>query len=273
MRFCVAGMEAVVRAPGGELGALAGSYHRYPSRGGAPALDLEVERVPGFAAGRARGPEYPGFRRWRRDAHTIRLERFDAEGDLELPSGPEAPLRGRFRVGDSANSLEAIIRIGASITLPRLGALIVHASVVEAAGAAQLFAGVSGAGKSTIARILVAADPARRKISDELTILRPAGDGWEALVAPFIGSEDLEHGRRAPLAALNFLVQAPIHERMAMSRTEVVRELLRHVLTYAAEAETANHVLAAASQLAGAVPGYRLRFAPDAGVAQVLGIA
>src|SRR5690606_2367179 len=140
-------------------------------------LIVEVERVPGFARGRERGPEYPGFRRARVAHDTIRLSRFDAEGDIVLPAASSEPVRARFRVGDSANSLEAAIRIAASIALPRRGGVIVHASAVAARGRAWIFAGVSGAGKSTIARLLSGASPELVALADELVILAPGQHG------------------------------------------------------------------------------------------------
>lgn len=281
LTFHVAGLEVALAITGG-IADMAGSYREYPARGLAPGLDIAIERVPGFASGRPRGPAYPAFHTALTGPGTIALTRFDAEGQVTVPPDDDAPVRARFRVGESPNSLEAAIRVSMSIALPRLGGLILHASAIAAAGTASdqaadigeqalAFAGHSGAGKSTIAALL--AGGGFPKLADELLIVMPAADGrWHAHVTPFIGSQDLPHGARTPLAGLHFLVQAPDHARTRLPRPQALRELLRHVLVYVAEPLTAARVLAAGDALAAAVPCYRLTFAPDLGVTGVLGI-
>jgi hypothetical protein len=286
VRFCVAGLDVVLRSaqPDG-LAMLGGYYDAYPSAGKPPGLELEIERVRGLAAGREPGPSYPAFERQLGADGRIELLRYDAEGEIRLPPpgagtyGPAAPVRGRFRVEDGANSLEAAIRIGVSIALPRRGAMILHASAVVAEGRAHVFAGVSGAGKSTIATMLADACPAVYKVSDELLIAAPAqrderadDTGWCAHVTPFIGSGGLSHRTYHPIAGIHFLVQAASHQRSPMSRADGLRELMHHVLVYVAEPDTAGRVLSAAMALTAAVPCDRLAFAKNPGVATVLGI-
>ncbi len=263
------------------LAGLSDRYALYPSAGAPPELELRVERVPGFGRDRPRGPEYPGFRSRRAGPETIALERFDAVGELTIPADDDRqrPVRGWFRVGDSPNSLEAAVRIGVSVALPRRGGLIMHASAVASAGRAAVFAGKSGAGKSTIAAMLKAHLPTLEAISDELLVLAPtgapdaaAGPCWEAHVTPFLGSAGLEPGLRRPLGDIHFLVQAPHHRRAPLEPGPALRELLRHVLVYVAEPATAARVLSAAAQLVAAVPCYRLEFAKNPAVARVLGI-
>lgn len=293
LRFCVAGLEVMlVAARPGSLDGLAGSYREYPSAGGPPGLVIEVERVPGLGRDRARNPAYPAFDSVWQPPDTVVLSRFDAEGRVVVPvadlagslsSGGDPrgqPVRARFRVGDSPNSLEAAIRIGMSMALPRRGALILHASAIAAGGQALVFAGKSGAGKSTIAAMLAAAG--HPMLSDELLVIAPRdgdGDGddgdWLVHVAPFLGAPDLvrrSHRARVPAGGIHFLVQARHHLRTRLAPAEALRELLRHVLVYVAEPGTASLVLAAAARLVGAVPCHRLAFALDPGVGGVLGI-
>ena len=272
-----------------------GFYHRYPSSGRSPDLVLAIERIEDFATGRPRGPDYPGFQRALVAPQAVSLSRFDAEGTLHLPApnddpdddpnddpddgrsngpnGGEPPVRGSFRVGESQNSAEAVIRIGMSVALPRIGGFIMHASAIEVEGGAHIFAGVSGAGKSTIAAMLEESWPACRKLSDELLIVAPDDSGHMAVfVSPFIGSTGLPHGRSVPVRALYFLHQAPEHRREPMARGTGLRELLRHVLVYVAEADTAARVLDAASNLLSDITCHRLQFAKDPGVASVLAL-
>jgi hypothetical protein len=282
-RFCIAGIEVALglAQPGGDGGpgdhggpdaGLAASYAACPTRGGAPDLLLEIERIPGFGRARTRSASYPAFDAVLRAPRRLGLTRYDAEGELALPEREDEPVRGRFRVGESPNSLEALVRIGVSVTAPRRGGLVFHASVVRARHGAALFAGKSGAGKSTIAGLLAGVSGFER-LADELVIVMPgASQGWDVHVPPFLGGVDLPHGAHERLAEMHVLVQAPHHRRTALSRTEAVRALLPHVLVYVAEPETAALALAAGAALAAAVPCYRLEFAKDPGVARVLGI-
>jgi hypothetical protein len=276
-RFCIAGIEvALGAARPDELDGLADSYAACPGRGGAPDLIVEIERVPGFGRERSRSASYPAFDAELRAPRLLGLRRYDAEGEVALPGRDGEPVRGRFRVGESANSLEALVRIGMSVTVPRRGGLVFHASVVRGRRGAALFAGKSGAGKSTIAALLAGVSGFER-LADELVIVMPganpgASSGWDVHVPPFLGGVGLPHGAHAPLAEAHVLVQAPHHRRTALARTEAVRALLPHVLAYVAEPETAALALAAAAALTAAVPCYRLEFAKDPGVAAVLGI-
>jgi len=170
-----------------------------------------------------------------------------------------------------AKGLGAWGRTAASGARARRGCLTRHASAIEAAGQALVFTGVSGAGKSTISAMLDR--PPARKIGDELLVLARGEAGWSVYVPPYLGPAGIAHGAEAPLAAIHFLVQAPVHARSLVAPAVAMRELLRHVLIYVAEQRTAGHVLALADALTAAVPCYRLEFRKDPGVAEVLGIA
>lgn len=269
LRIEIAGLPIAIRAQEPRtLADLADVYRRFATHA-EPALTIDIERVVGFA--RERGPEYPAFARTLGADGRLHVERFDAEGDIDTGA---LPLHASFRVGPSANSLEACVRIALSVALPRHGALMMHASAVEHAGHGLVFTGVSGAGKSTISSLLDRA-PAR-KIGDEIIVLHRPRDRWHVLVPPYLGPFDrtgIEHGTSAPLDGIHVLVQATRHARTPMSSTDALRELLRHVLVYVAEPRTAEHVLALVAELTRQVPTYRLEFRKDAGVASVLGIA
>jgi hypothetical protein len=227
-------------------------------------LRVAIERVAGF--GREPGPEYPAFRRRALADGRLHVERYDAEGEVTVG---DLPLDAEFRVGPSANSLEACLRIAASLALPRDGALMFHGSAVVHDGVARVFIGVSGAGKSTISSLLEAV-PGCTKIADELVVLRRTDAGWQVMVPPYLGPAGIAHGAQAPLAAVHVLVQAPFDRRDRLPAGEAVRELLRHVLVYVAEATTAERVLSLVAAVTTDTPCYRLHFRKDPHVATVL---
>lgn len=266
-RFHLAGLEvALVGSAADSFDDMAGYYQSYPGSGAAPHLIVEIERRPGFAESRERGPEYPAFHVSRTDGGE-RYERFDAAGTVT----PGSPHRARFVVGESPNSLEAAIRIAVAAALPEVGATIFHASGIEAGGEARLFLGKSGAGKSTIAALLDGAG-AGRKISDELVVVSVAGEEPEALVAPFIGGAGLPHGARYPLASLELLAQSPQHRRRRLGPAEALAPLLRHLVSFARSPAANARVLEIGAALVDRVPCFELAFAPRADVAAVLGL-
>jgi hypothetical protein len=202
-RFRFAGLPIeVVASQPGDLDDLAPIYARFATAE-PPRLVITVARVAGFD--REPGPGYPAFERRATDDGRLRVERYDAEGVVDVTA---TPVTATFRVGPSANSLEACVRIAASVALARDGAVILHASAVAHAGRALVFTGVSGAGKSTISSMLADAYPSCAKIADELLVLRPTDAGVTLEVPPYLGPAGVAHGASAPLAAIHFLVQA-----------------------------------------------------------------
>lgn len=267
LRFHLAGLPVAVRATApAALDDLWPRYRDFPTDA-APQLTIDIERVASFD--RERGPEYPAFRRTALADGRLHVERFDAEG--EITTG-ELPLHARFRVGPSLNSLEACVRIAASLALPRHGALILHSSSVAHAGQAQVFTGPSGAGKSTISSMLADAYPTCRKLTDELSILRRGPAGWEVYVPPFLSPADLPWGEACPLTSIHILVQAPVHAVDPIATGLALPEFLKQVLVYVGEPRTAARVLELAADLVERVTLDRLRFRKDPEVAAVLGI-
>lgn len=268
LRFHLAGLPVAIRATAADaLADLWPRYRDFPTDA-EPALTIDIERVAGFD--RARGPEYPAFRRIALADGRLRVERFDAEG--ELTTG-DLPIAAHFRVGPSLNSLEACVRIAATVALARAGTLVLHASSVEHAGRALVFTGPSGAGKSTISTMLAEAYPSCRKLTDELTILRrDAAGGWQVYVPPFLSPADLPWGEARPLASIHVLVQALVDVRDPLAVGVALPELLRQVLVYVGEPRTAARVLDLAAELVAAVPVEHLRFRKHPAVGAVLGI-
>ncbi|MBK9034453.1 MAG: hypothetical protein IPL61_24830 [Myxococcales bacterium] len=267
-RFLFAGLPIEVRAAHpGAIDDLAPIYQAFATTE-APRLTVTVSRVDGFD--RERAPEYPAFQRRALPDGRLHVERFDAEGEVDVG---ELPLTAQFRVGPSANSLEACLRIAASLALPRDGALFLHSSAVVHAGRALVFSGVSGAGKSTISALLADAYPSCTKIADELLVIRATAAGWQVVVPPYLGPAGIAHGASAPLAGVHFLAQAPFDRRDPLTPAAALPELLRHVLVYVAEPGTAERVLDLAATVTATTPCYRLHFRKDPHVGTVLEIA
>jgi len=282
IRFAMAGLQVELRTSRpGDLTQLAGHYRDYETAAQPPHDSVEPHLTVKFETDTELvGPEpranHPRFDTELIGGRTIRLKRFDAIGDVSLPSDSKSEqVAVTFRSGGNRHSLEAAVRIGVSIALPRIGGLILHASAVATEHGAKLFLGESGAGKSTISTMLHDAPVSCQKISDELlAIAYDATNGqWRAYVTPFIGGAGLPHGRSWPIDEIYFLRQALEHKRSERAPGLALRELLRHVLVYVAETDTADRVLGLAAQVSREIPCYELAFRKDPQVAEALGIA
>lgn len=190
-------------------------------------------------------------------------------GDLRAELEPGLR-RGRVRQHANPYSIDAVMRITHSLVLARAGGLLMHASSCLRKGQAFLFAGVSGAGKTTISRL---APTDATLLTDEVSYLRRNGSGYTAYGTPFAG-ELAKPGEnvRAPLGALYLLRQGPenVIEPLA-SESEAVRRVMENVLFFAHDPELVRMVFDTVCDLVRAVPVYRLTFAPDERVWELIG--
>jgi hypothetical protein len=184
------------------------------------------------------------------------IERGDLRAELE-------PAMRRGHVLQSANpyAIDTVLRIIHSLVLAKAGGLLVHAASCLRNGKAFLFAGVSGAGKTTISS-LAPADATL--LTDEISYLQRNGNSFVAHGTPFAG-ELARPGEnvQAPLAALYLLRQGPKNAIEPLKETEAVRRLLENVLFFAQDPELIDLVFKSACDLVQTVPVLQLTFVPD----------
>lgn len=184
------------------------------------------------------------------------IERGDLRAELE-------PALRRGRVVQSANpyAIDTVFRIIHSLVLARTGGLLVHAASCLRSGKAFLFAGVSGAGKTTISS-LAPADATL--LTDEISYVQRQSDRFIACGTPFAG-ELARQGEnvQAPLAALYLLRQGPGNSLEPVKESEAVPRLLANVLFFAQDRELVDLVFKSACDLVQQVPIFQLTFFPD----------
>ena len=169
--------------------------------------------------------------------------------------------RGWVRQSPNPYSIDSVLRIVHSLALAEEGGFLVHAASGVRRGRAFVFAGISGAGKTTLARL---APPDAAVLTDEISYIRRCQGGYRAYGTPFAG----ELGRpganlRAPLAALYFLEKGPGGRIEPMGRLAAAGELLRHILFFAHDPALVNRVFESAVEFVSRVPAGRYTFAPD----------
>ena len=208
----------------------------------------------------------------------------DPESDLSVThrSGRWLVQRGNFRaewnpaarrgsIRQTANpySIDAVLRIVHTLVLARQGGFLLHSASAIRNGKAFLFAGVSGAGKTTISR-LAPADATL--LTDEISYVRTRqGAGYVAYGTPFTGElAKLGENASAPVVALYLLVQGPENRIEPVSVSDAGRELLANMLFFAEDREMVHCAFQAACDFVDRVPVRRLTFVPDARVWEMI---
>jgi hypothetical protein len=199
-----------------------------------------------------------------------RLER----GDFRAEWDPAAR-RGWIRQSPNPYSIDAVLRIVHTLVLARQGGFLLHSASAIRNRKAFLFAGVSGAGKTTISRL---APPDVTLLTDEISYVRKQSDvhdekaGYAAYGTPFTGElAKIGMNTSAPVAALYLLAQGPANRIDAVAPADAGRELLSNILFFAEDAEFVRLAFESACDFVNRVPVFRLTFVPDARVWEMIG--
>ena len=193
---------------------------------------------------------------------------FMERGDFRAEWEP-ATRKGWIRQSANPYSIDAVLRIVHTLVLARQGGFLLHSASAIRNGKAFLFAGVSGAGKTTISR-LAPADATL--LTDEISYVRKQDEDYFAFGTPFTGElAKLGENTSAPLAALYLLAQGPENKIEPVAAPDAGRGLLANMLFFAEDQEMVHWAFQAACDFVHRVPVYRLTFAPDARVWEMIG--
>ena len=172
--------------------------------------------------------------------------------------------RGTLNFAPNPYSVDTLLRVLHSILLARTGGLLLHASSAIRHGHGLLFSGISGAGKTTIARL---APPDVRLLTDEVSYLRREGSSFRVFGTPFSGELGIQgENVSAPVRALYLIEHGVANHIERVPEVEAVRRLMRNTLFFAHEKCLVGEVFSTVCDLARHVPVYRLEFLPDSRV-------
>ncbi len=225
-------------------------YAGFLQHAAAPDYQFEVELTPP-----SEGSPDDDVSVYRRNGRWL-LER----GDFRAEWDPAAR-QGRIRQSANPYSIDSMLRIVHTLVLAREGGFLMHAASAVRNGRAFVFAGVSGAGKTTLARLAPAdADV----LSDEISYVRKEAGGYYAYGTPFAG-ELARSGEnlRAPLEAIYLLAQGAENRVETMGKADAARGILANILFFAEDVEMVQAVFLSALELVERVPVRRLTFLPD----------
>jgi hypothetical protein len=142
-------------------------------------------------------------------------------------------------------------------------------ALVDGAGRAFLFPGQSGAGKSTISRLLLA-HPGVKLLSDERVVLRTDRDPIAVYGTPWHGDALLASPLSGSLAGVFFLHQAPGNSVTPMAGPQALAKLFSCSFLPFHGAAPVNHTVDVLERVVANTPCYRLGFTPDASVLETL---
>ena len=148
------------------------------------------------------------------------------------------------------------------------GVEIHSCGVIDQQGRGHLFAGVSGAGKTTTARLW---DGAHRGIvSDDRVIIRERDGAMWMFGTPWHGEAELSMPGGAPLAGVYLLVQSDENALGELDRAEAVARLFRCAFPLFYDAASLDFTLSFLERIAASVPVRELRFTRDRSVVDLV---
>jgi hypothetical protein len=153
--------------------------------------------------------------------------------------------------------MDSLLRMYLSWELLSRTGFLLHAATIVRNGLAYVFAGRSGAGKSTVAAL----SPAGSVLTDEISLLRRENGTWRAYGTPFWGEfRAAGSNTSAPVAGIFKLAQTRTNERQAMGKTQLLRVLLTNILFFSNAQEDHQRLLEIATMAAEEMPGALLQF-------------
>lgn len=176
-----------------------------------------------------------------------------ATGTLWAPRDSSAPvLRPLYHPQDRAVILGRLCH---------LEGIMLHASSVMAEGRVLVFAGMSGAGKTTMGRLW--RDHGGALLNDERTLIHNAHGGVQAGASPWHGEENKVNPATGPLAGIFFLNQAASNQLRRMPVTEGVAKMMTTAFVPVFLPDGPAMTMAACHAILEATPAYHLDFTPD----------
>ena len=188
-------------------------------------------------------------------------------GDFRAEWDPRAG-RGRLQQSPNPYAVDSVLRIVHTLILAPRGGFLVHAASAIRHGRAFVFAGVSGAGKTTISRL---APPDAVLLTDEISYVQRDGNSYRACGTPFAGElARVGENQAAPLEALFLLGKGSENRIEDLDKITATRLVLRNILFFADDPELVKLVFRSVNEFVDRVPVRRLTFVPDARVWEMI---
>ncbi len=165
--------------------------------------------------------------------------------------------RALLQIHDDLSLNHALMTLYSAFIVKQGWGLMLHSSCAVEQDRAYLFAGQSGAGKSTVATL----SQPRKILSDEATLLKIEEHGVLVYDSPFRSDSVPTFEREAlPLAGIHLLRQSEDIRREPVKASEAVVQLMDKIFYWAVEPAETVKLLALCGKLVSRVPVYELMF-------------
>lgn len=148
------------------------------------------------------------------------------------------------------------------------GALI-HAAGINIHGRGYIFPGKSGAGKTTMSKLLIAKNH-HGLLSDDRIVVRKTGRKFIAFGTPWPGEGKIAVNKSVPLSGIFFMMQSSTNRIEEISPQKALEKLLPVISIPWYDAITMNSILSFCEDLISSIPAYTLSFRPDREAVDVL---
>jgi hypothetical protein len=148
--------------------------------------------------------------------------------------------------------------------------MIVHSAGIIMEGSALLFAGVSGAGKTTITGLFRSAAPDAKLLSDDRIIVRKTEGSFIAHGTPWPGDSGVALNDCERLKGVFFLAKAKQPKIVPLAGGQAVKRLFPVISCPWYDLDRFPLVLDTCGDLAADVPCFELQFSPDESVVRLL---
>ena len=141
------------------------------------------------------------------------------------------------------------------------GDILIHASGINHSGRGYLFSGVSGKGKSTMAKLWDSAGA--KVIHDDRLIIRSSGSGYKMYNTPVYNNDEPSE---SPLDKIFLIGHGKTNEIIPVSGASAVSLIMANCIQHNWDPEIVARLLGSVSIMCTSIPAARLLFKPDRSV-------
>lgn len=186
------------------------------------------------------------------EAGTISYRRADyliaAEGDYR---------QAKVSVHNELALKHALMNLYSSYVVYHQWGLLIHSSCAVDRGKAHMFAGHSGAGKSTAAKL----SQPRELLSDEATVVKITPDRITVFNSPFRSELEITGAAESiPLAGIHILYQSVRNQKIPLNKSNGLLNLMDKIFYWSHSPGETGNVLRLLQSLVHTVPVYELHF-------------
>lgn len=217
-------------------------------------------------------PAYYGYRHGDRTVYAFYPQRERLAGifvlEADCRSGVYYPRKG-YGARTTQMQVNTSLMIAYTFATAGLDTILLHASVIRHEGAAQLFFGVSGTGKSTHSRLWLENVPGTDLMNDDNPIIRFTPAGATVYGSPWSGKTLCYRNVQAPVRALVRLEQAPENRIERLQPIQAYASVVAAVSTIRWDSAVMDLLVPTVEKAATRIPCFRLGCRPDAEAVEV----